>query len=76
MTASSALRVIRTEPEAFTGLRGEADGDLAALWRRELEGVGEVVVEDLPESGALTPQALVGQNGVTDAVVDVVGFFQ
>ena len=30
----------------------------------------------LSSSGALTLQALVGQNGVTDAVVDVVGFFQ
>jgi len=30
----------------------------------------------LSSSGALTLQALVGQSGVTDAVVDVVGFFQ
>src|SRR5258708_26624099 len=30
----------------------------------------------LSPSGALTLQALVGQSGVTDAVVDVVGFFQ
>jgi hypothetical protein len=30
----------------------------------------------LSSSGALTLQALVGQNGLTDAVVDVVGFFQ
>jgi hypothetical protein len=30
----------------------------------------------LSSNGSLTLQALVGQNGLTDAVVDVVGFFQ